>query len=188
METINYPDIAKKYLNDIFTIYIYHLISIVLIIYFLNIKLGIIFTVLCMLIYLLNMHENKYLLNKEELMNKEMENDTKKVEEYKKCRPATMNNPYANYLIGENKEISACTDENNIKKADLYNSFNVYQNSDQITIGSIGKLYRDFYTNTNTKIINNTNQFAKWLYDGQNRSCKIDGNCLQYDDVRYHSR
>ena len=170
------------------TKYYGQIIFIIMICYLLNIKFGIFCSIIFILVYLLNIHQNNYNIIINHNINNELINDPKKTEIYKQCRPATIDNPYGNYLIGENKDISVCNDNDNIKKADTFNSFNIYENASQINIGSINKMYRDFYTMPITSNINDTRTFAQTLYGNNNLSCKTDNNCLQYDDIRYHTR
>ena len=183
MDSINKTNDLKNIIkNEQFFI-----IMIIIIFYFLNIKFGIFCSIIFILVYLLNYNKTNYNIIKKNLILKEME-DPKKIEKILKCRPATLDNPYANYLIGETANLSACKDQNNLNKSSTFNSFNVYENANDIHIGSTNKMYRNFYTTTITKNINDTNKFAKWLYLNNNLSCKTDNNCLIYDDVRYHSR
>jgi hypothetical protein len=99
------------------------------------------------------------------------------------CRPNTYDNPYGNYLIGSNPNIKDCDD--NLK--DENNQINLYEDSNNKTIGSINKGLRDFYTMPVTEHPNDHITFIKFLMPNT-LSCKINGHCLQYDDVRYHNR
>jgi len=145
------------------------------IIYLFNIKIGIVITIL----YLLFMYLNKH---------KPINNTINK-----NCRKPTLNNPYANYNLNEDGNIETCLSDNNNKLMDEYNLINVYENTynkntSLKTIGSTNKALRDFYTLSSTSYPNKINDFAIWTYKNTNLSCKEDNNCLQYDDIRYHSR
>jgi hypothetical protein len=111
----------------------------------------------------------------------------------KNCRKPTLNNPYANYNLNEDGNIETCLSDNNNKLMDEYNLINVYENTyDKNTIlksiGATNKALRDFYKLSNTSYPNKMNELAIWTYQNTNLSCKEDNNCLQYDDIRYHSR
>jgi hypothetical protein len=136
----------------------------------------------------LNSHENKYFTDKTNKIKKEIELDPNNEIKHNNCRPSTMNNPYGNYLIGDNLTISACDDDRNKQNRDKFNMFNVYENASDINIGSSNKAFRGFYTKTVTKHPVDTNEFAKWVYGNKKLTCKTDNNCLRYDDIRYHTR
>jgi hypothetical protein len=178
----------KKFTNSIYTNYKYDFLMILIVCYYLNINFGMIITVLYILLYLLNEHENIYLKNNIDKINKEIISDPLKEKQYNNCRSSTMSNPYANYLIGEEPNLPACTDKRNEENKDKFNMFNVYENSNNITIGYSNKAIRDFYTLPVTTSTNDVTTFAKWLYTNDKLNCKNDGNCLKYDDIRYHTR
>jgi hypothetical protein len=91
-----------------------------------------------------------------------------------------MNNPYANYILGENMNLKSCDNLNNNLKKDLFNGYNVYNNAINQTLNTSGnnileqmrllyginnnKIYRQFYTTTITNYPNNNVNFINWLY------------------------
>lgn len=179
----------KIFFNNVFDLYRYEVIMIIIIIFLFNFDIGLIIFTIYIILYILNSHENQYFTNKTNKIKQDIQNDPANEIKYNNCRPATMNNPYANFLIGDNPNISACNDDRNIQNKNTFNLFNVYENSSDINIGSSNKAIRDFYTKTVTKYPPNTNEFAKWLYtDNKKLTCKLDNNCLKYDDIRYHTR
>lgn len=150
-----------KYKNDIFII--------VCITYFINIKFGIIATILYVLIFLLSNHkDNQTIINKKQLYNN-----------------LSYDNPYNNYLIGS-LNIGIDRFENEIEKNKL-NEINLYENAENKTIGSINKGLRDFYTMPVITYPNDTKAFANFLLS-KRLSCKENNNCIIYDDIRYHTR
>lgn len=102
----------------------------------------------------------------------------------KKCRPNTLDNPYGNYLLNSDPKLKSCDDE---KKAIAYNTFNLYENAEDKRIGSTNKGLRKFYITPYTTKQNDTIAYINYLKQPI-LTCKSDGYCLQYDDVRYHSR
>lgn len=177
-------------LNDIFNKNRHHIILLILIIYVFNFNVGLMMSIIYILLYLLNdgkIKYDKFIDNK--IADEINENPLNEIK-YNNCRPATINNPYANYLIGDqNLMVNACTDQNNISKSHEYNMLNVYENAHDINIGSNNKALRNFYTNTVTSYPVDTIKFAKYLYkDDEKLTCKIHNNCLRYDDIRYQSR
>lgn len=155
--------------SDIFYKHKYDILVIVVMTFFFNYKFGII----CMLLYALLFILTHFKIN-EKLLEKSN----------KQCRPNSHDNPYGNYIIGSNPEISDCNDED-LKESN--NKINLYENAHDKTIGSINKGLRDFYTMPVTNYPNDHIAFAKYLLP-TTASCKIDGNCLQHDDIRYHTR
>jgi len=154
------------------------LILIIILVYFFNIKAGIILTILYGLIYVLEQSTN----GKKDYMDKKLTISESK------CRKPTMNNPYGNYNMYEDPNLKACIQkEDNINNIN-FNQFNVYENAKEKTVGSFNKSLRDFYVTPTTEYPNNESDFAKWLYRDTNLTCKNDNNCLRFDDVRYHSR
>ena len=81
------------------------------------------------------------------------------------CRQPTMNNPYANYLLNDKSNLSACIskDYDNIKND--YNNFNVYYNSKNISINSLLKINRTFYTTAITSHPNDLNKYIEFIYN-----------------------
>jgi hypothetical protein len=180
---------VKIFLNNITDKYLIESTMIIFSLFLINIKFGLFLSVIFFIIYLLNHNENKYNSEKKNKVKKELLDEPLKYIEYEGCRPATMNNPNANYLIGSDPTISACIDKHNEDNKNNYIMFNVYENAKNIHIGYTNKASRDFYTKTITKHPVDTNKFAKWLYNSNPRlTCKGDNNCLMFDDIRYHSR
>ena len=175
----------KIFINNIYDIYKYEVIMIIITVMVFNFNFGLMIFVIYLVLFVLNTNENKYTNDK---IDNKINDETNKEIKYNDCRPATMDNPYANYLIGDNISINACNDKINITNSDTYNMFNVYENATDINIGSSNKGLKDFYTKPVTSYPANSIEFAKWLYNGQKTTCKIDNNCLRIDDIRYHSR
>jgi len=100
------------------------------------------------------------------------------------CRKNSMNNPYGNYLLFSDPSEQSCGNDN---EADTYNSFNLYENGFTKHITSFNKAYRNFYTTPYSSMTNDTIAFANFLKQPI-LTCKTDGYCLQYNDVRYHAR
>ena len=172
----------KLYLNRLFITYNNEIVLLVIILYFFNLKLGLIGTIFYVLIYLLNIHKMRYYNTHEN-----------KGELFDNIRVPTMNNPYSNYTLNENPELEAPKDKKYNQTMREYNKVNVFENSydkniSLQTIGSFDKSLRDFYTMPITTYPNNAKDFATWTYLDRNRTCKGDNDCLQYDDIRYHSR
>ena len=157
---------------NIIDIYLKELIALVVIIFIINYKLGLIILFFFILFFILN----KFRKENDNKDNKNKGN---------KCRIPTMNNPYGNYLIGEDHNLESCNLTDNNKISDNYNSFNVYENAHDINIGSTNKMYRDFYTTTITNNPNNVNDFINKTYINKNLSCKIDNNCLVNENIRF---
>jgi len=158
------------------------LFLIVVSIFFFNIKLGLVVAILFGLMYCLHFKHN--------LTNNININKNNNLDNFKenKCRKPTMNNPYGNYNMGENPDLQSCdNDDDNLTKK-KFNEFNVYENSNENTVGSSNKLMRDFYTTPITEYPNNSTKFAYWLYRDVNLTCKNDNNCFLFDDIRFHSR
>jgi len=143
---------------------------ILLIILIINFKFGIIILILYIIyISLLFNINNKLILGKSSLINT-----------FLTCREPTMNNPYANYILGENMNLKSCDNLNNNLKKDLFNGYNVYNNAINQTLNTSGnnileqmrllyginnnKIYRQFYTTTITNYPNNNVNFINWLY------------------------
>lgn len=180
---------VKIFVNNITGQYLYESMTILVLLFLINIKFGLFSSVIFAILYLLNYNENKYNEEQKNKIKKELLEDPLKYTEYKGCRPATMDNPNANFLIGSDPTISACTDKHNENNKNNFIMFNVYENSNDIGIGYSNKASRDFYTNTITMHPVNTVEFANWLYNSnQKLTCKGDNNCLLFDDIRYHSR
>ena len=93
------------------------------------------------------------------LFNK-VENKTSSIS----CRIPTMNNPYANHLITDLTNLSACNNKYYDMIKDKYNNFNVYYNAKNININSMSKNIRTFYTTTITNNPNNLNEFINFVY------------------------
>ena len=178
----------KILLNNIFGLYKYEVIMIIIMIFLFNFNVGIIIFIIYVFMFALNTHENNYFNNKTNKIKQLIKNDPYNEIKYNNCRPATMNNPYGNYLIGDNLMISACNDQKNIDNSNTYNMFNVYENASDINIGSTNKALRNFYTKPVTKYPVDSIKFAEWLYNNDKLTCKINNNCLKYDDIRYHTR
>jgi len=179
-----YMDIEDKlFFNKLFYSNRFELLLVVFILFFFNLKIGLIGLILYGLIYSLNNYEYST-ININQIKQTRLNN----LNLNKKCRVATMNNPTANYNIGEDPNITSCTDDINLKNMEEYNQVNVYENASEKTAGSFNKSLRDFYTTSTTEYPNNSMTFANWLYNDIDLTCKINNNCFQYDDIRYHSR
>ena len=159
--------------SDIFYKHKYDILVIVIMTFLFNYKFGLVCMILYILIYTLTNAKIK-IYNEEKLIN------TSK----KRCRPNSYDNPYGNFIFGSNPEIYDC-DDSIIK--DSNNQINLYENTQNKKIGSINKGLRDFYTMPVTTYPNNQIAFAKYLMP-TSLSCKTDGYCVQYDDLRYHTR
>lgn len=157
----------------------------ILMTFFINIRLGIILMMMFFVLYMLYLGNKNYIYELEDKIEDLTSNDDKETEKYLNCRASTMNNPYGNYLIGNTKDISYCDDEINNKKAEIFNKYNIYENASNKTIGSSNKSDRSFYTTPNSSVINSIKSFKDFLKSDK-LTCKIDGYCLMYDDLRFH--
>lgn len=175
--------------SNIITDHIYELFIITCIFFLLNHKLGFIFFIFFCLIYSLYSFNNNYISSNINNINDIYINNPGKIEANFQCRPSTLNNPYANYLYGssDNPSIKACDDSINVSKSYDFNQYNLYENSINKTIGSDNKAHRDFYTLPVSTYPNNNIAFANFLKNN-NKSCKENGRCLLYNDIRYQSK
>jgi hypothetical protein len=157
----------------------------ILMTFFLNIKLGTLLMIIFFIFYFLYIGNKNHIYDITKNINEQLINDDKKSELYLNCRSSTMNNPYGNYLIGETKDVNFCNNELDNNKANVFNKYNIYENANDKTIGSSNKSDRSFYTTPNSSVINNLNDFKDFLKSDK-LTCKIDGYCLMYDDLRFH--
>tara|TARA_Y100000589_G_C27073327_1_gene596370 strand:+ start:320 stop:898 length:579 start_codon:yes stop_codon:yes gene_type:complete len=155
--------------------------SIILLLFFIFIRLGkiwislpITIIILCIVFHYLDIERSK-------------KEKRKKIKNSIKCRKSTLSNPFMNILSTESKvDLPACsvTDEKNIENIDKNYKFNLYQNINDLTDSK--HLKRQFYTMPVTTIPSKQNDYADWLYRTEG-NCKSDGiNCLNYEDERYH--
>lgn len=159
--------------SDIFYKHKYDILVIVIMTFFINYKFGIICSLIYALLFFLTI--SKIQITQDNILSS-LSN--------RSCRPNSYDNPYGNYIIGSNPNISDCNDE---ALKEQNNKINLYENAYNKTIGSINKGLRDFYTMPVTNYPNDHIAFAKYLLP-TTLSCKTDGYCLQYDDIRYHTR
>ena len=108
-----------------------------------------------------------------------------------KCQKPTPNNPFMNFTSGDfiqnpNRE-RGCSYVNN--RDSVKQNFNKLidmpvVNSNNIWSNDLSD--RNFYTMPNTGIVNEQEQFAKWIF-GDSGKCKTTGNdCLKVIDPIYH--
>jgi hypothetical protein len=176
---INKSDIIHDHKVEIFVM--------ILMTFFINIKLGILLMIIFFVLYFLYIGNKNHVYELTKNIDNKISKNTKDTELYLNCRSSTMNNPYGNYLIGETKNVNFCNDELNNNKATVFNKFNIYENASDKTIGSSNKSNRSFYTTPNSSIVNDLNDFKSFLKSDK-LTCKTDGYCLMYDDLRYHVR
>jgi len=182
LERINGLDISNTITDHLF-----EFVVISLIICLLNNKVGFIFLILCTLFLLLCKYHSNYFKYNRNKINNILKNDPINTEINFKCRPSTLDNPYANFLIGSDPNIKACDDSINLQKSIDFNQYNLYENAKDKTFGSNNKAFRDFYTNPYTNYPNDNISFAKSLKNNI-PSCKENNNCLIYEDIRYQSK
>lgn len=82
-----------------------------------------------------------------------------------KCRSPTMNNPFANYLLNDKSNLSACISKEYDDIKNNYNDFNVYYNSKNIFINSLLKINRTFYTTAITSNPNDLDKYIEFIYN-----------------------
>jgi hypothetical protein len=114
----------------------------------------------------------KFTYNKEEFVNEE-----------KKCRKPTNDNPFMNAnLYYDGLEACDVKDEDVMKK---YNH-NLKKNIKDVFDKNTGQVY--FRTNNVTTVPNKYKEFLDFVgmtYDERDNNCKYDGvNCLKYNDLR----
>ena len=102
-----------------------------------------------------------------------MHSDVRIIE--KRCRENTLNNPYGNYMFGE-PEMESCGDE---EKAYDFNTFNLYENSNDKKINSHNIALRHYYTTPFTTYPNDSHAFTKFLMNDF-MTCKGDNYCMQF--------
>ncbi len=106
---------------------------------------------------------------------------------FDKCRKSTYDNPYGNYLIGENMDHKFCNNDEDNKDSYNFNRYNLYENSFDKTVGSTNKAIRSFYSMPITSYPNNINIYKDFIND-DTLSCKTDGYCIRYNDIRFQTR
>lgn len=106
----------------------------------------------------------------------------------KNCQKPTPNNPFMNFTLGDfienpNRE-KACSYVNN--KDLIKQNFNKNIDMPIINLNTNDLSDRNFYTMPNTGIVNDQEQFAKWIF-GDSGKCKTIGeDCLKVVDPIYH--
>ena len=102
--------------------------------------------------------------------------------EYKKCRESTSNNPYMNFIFGDDN-VPVCDDE---PKEKIKSNFNKHIVPDKFNIWGKNTNDRNFYTLSNTNIINDRTGLGNWCY-GNSGKCKTTGtDCLKIRDPTFH--
>ena len=99
--------------------------------------------------------------------------------EYKNCRESTVNNPYMNFIFGDDN-VPVCDDES---KEKIKSNFDKYIVPDKYNIWGKNTNDRNFYT---IPIINDRMSLGKWCYSDSGK-CKTTGkDCLKMRDPTYH--
>lgn len=99
----------------------------------------------------------------------------------KKCTFPTKENPFMNVLMNEyndnpEREKACMINERVNKYVDKYFNDNLYRSIDDIYHKNASD--RQFYTMPSTAIPNDQDQFARWLYEIKDKTCK-EGNGLK---------
>ncbi len=122
--------------------------------------------------------------------NKQIPYSIQDMDQYIKdtCRRPTKNNPLMNpditqYNAGDIPVACNADDEDINEETRVFFNHDLFQD--------VGELWekknsqRQFYTLPNTGIPNKQVDFAKYLYYDQFPTCRADGNCLRYEDLRF---
>lgn len=105
-----------------------------------------------------------------------------------KCQKPTSNNPFMNFTLGDfiqnpNRE-RGCSYVNN--RDAVKQNFNKLIDMPVVTSNINNLSDRNFYTMPNTGIVNEQENFAKWIF-GDSGKCKTTGDdCLKVVDPIYH--
>lgn len=170
------PEMSKNQILNSFTRYS---IIMIFLFYFINsnsnwyyLPIGIIIG--CILLYTID-------------ISKQKEEELEKIKNSIKCKSPTLNNPYMNILVTQDKqELPACDSrEEEVKDlTNKYYKFNLYQNGEDLFDKK--NMERQFYTMPSSTIPNKQNEFINWLYKNEG-NCKTNTElCLPYEDKRYH--
>jgi len=93
------------------------------------------------------------------------------------CIKPTTDNPFMNFnnITDERDRPPACKSfDNDVIKKKIEENFNYNLYRDVGDLYSKNNSQREFYTMPNTKVVNDQNSFAKWLYN-TGPTCKEDG-------------
>lgn len=103
------------------------------------------------------------------------------------CYPKTEENPYGNFTVGDyinNPLRPEVCDKDNLDKSEELAEQGIPLIPDYYDRNIA---LRNFYTQPVTTIVNNQNDFAKFLLGKSSGDCKINGsNCYQNEDPRFH--
>lgn len=105
----------------------------------------------------------------------------------KNCTKPTYNNPFMNFIFGDDYNKSkACDLSQNIRDEQI----NLFRKDskllDKTDLYGKNTSDRNFYTMPSTSALNDQTGFAQFIY-GDFNHCKSDGkNCLKHRDNRYH--
>lgn len=161
--------------------HVFELILIIGMISLLHQKTGLLLFVFVSIFYILLYYNDKGFAHNGALLTSANNN--------KNCREITMNNPFGNYTIYDfDKEICDIKGvRSNDETTRDFTNYNVYTNSNEISIGSTNKANRQFITLPNTKYPNNINEYATKLYSS-NKKCKELNDCLLFNNKQFYTR
>ena len=101
------------------------------------------------------------------------------------CVKPTKNNPFMNYIIGDDIERESACEYEDVKD-EMRNEFKKGIIPDPADLWGTNISDRNFFTMPWTRIVNNQTDFANWLY-GNSGTCKNEGiYCDKNRDNRYH--
>jgi hypothetical protein len=106
----------------------------------------------------------------------------------KYCSKPTKNNPFMNFMVNEYVEnpdkYEACNIDNDTIRKNIKKNFNEGLHRSNDDIFSKNASDRQFYTNPNTKVMNDQTGLAEWLYKTP-KTCKEDGLQCYKNMYRY---
>lgn len=166
-------DSREQKINSL-TLFIFYLAIVFFAVYGYNFIL--ILILVSVIIVSLTVSNTNDVINQEELVT---------VENKKMCTMPTENNPFMNvtiddYINNPNRP-AACVGMKEETNTHFFK--NIFRDVDDLYEKGYGQ--HQFYTTPNTKIPNDQDKLAKWLYKMPETCKENQFNCLKYEDIRY---
>ena len=102
------------------------------------------------------------------------------------CRNSTINNPLGNILLYSQLhkyDLDLCNNQDNNIENNL--RYNIYNDANDIYLKNNN--IRQFIHMPSQQHPNNINKFKNYLFNVDNKTCKLDNkNCVINDDIRYY--
>lgn len=114
--------------------------------------------------------------NKQDIITTPMIFDEKVIQsnDCKKCELPTKNNPFSNYILGDNIDKKPACNYDDVKE-DIQRNFNENLYKSVWDVFDKENSQRQFYSMPNTEIVNDQTSYAEWLYGNKfKKTCKTD--------------